>query len=115
MSCEEELDLTALEELRGPLDQDLATIVATLISDTERGLDGVDRALADEDLASAARAAHAARNGALLIDDRALLQALGELETAARRSDLESARAARELLRERWPRVRGALERAAGG
>lgn len=114
MMSEDELDLTQLAELQDALNQDLQALVATVVSDVERNLDQVDRALFDDDLAAARRAAHAARNGALLIDDRTLLDALAELETSAQEGDHARVRSARAALHERWPSVRGALERAAG-
>lgn len=111
------LDLTRLAELRGVLGEELATLVHILISDLERALDAIDRALADGDLPAAARATHAARNGALMVDDRSLLQTLAQLETAARAGEREPALCARRALARRWPNLRRELERAgaAGG
>jgi HPt (histidine-containing phosphotransfer) domain-containing protein len=108
----DELDLTRLAELGRLLDSGLPEIVATLLEELNRSLGAVKTALADGDLPSAALAAHAARNSALMIDARPLLDALAALESSARANDGEGALRAHRRLQDTWPRLCSALERA---
>jgi hypothetical protein len=110
-----ELDLQRLAELQDLLGKDLPEIVATLLAELRRALHDIDFALSRDDLPAAALAAHAARNSALMIDARPVLERLGELEAGARREDPAAALAANERLREAWPSLRRRLERAAAG
>lgn len=107
-----ELDLARLTELQELLGRHLSDIVATLVSELSAALGGVDRALEQGDLAEAALAAHAARNSALMIDARGMLDRLAELETGARCNDAQAAREAYRRLRAMWPELRRRLELA---
>ncbi len=109
----EELDLTRLAELEQLLDSELPQIVATLVAELDRSLGAVAAALADGDLAAAALAAHAARNSALMIDARPLLDGLDALESHARRTDVDGAREAHRRVEATWPPLRAELRRAA--
>ncbi len=113
--ADQDPDVSHLATLSSALGEDLATVVSILSADLERGLEGVDRALAAGDLAAAARAAHAARNGALMLDHRPLLELVAMLENAARSGALPDVLAARGELSERWPALREALARVAAG
>jgi hypothetical protein len=109
-----ELDLSRLAELEELLGSDLAQIVETLVTELEGALGGIAEALGRSDLPAAALAAHAARNSALMIDSRLLLERLDALEHSARREDLDGARSAQARLAEAWPAVRAQLRLACG-
>jgi hypothetical protein len=109
----DELDLSRLAGLAQQLDSELPQIVATLVEELTRSLGAIGVALADHDLSAAALAAHAARNSALMIDARPLLDCLDALESSARRADPGAARAAQRRLSETWPPLRSQLDRAA--
>jgi hypothetical protein len=109
-----ELDLSRLTELEELLGSDLAQIVETLVTELESAIRGVAEALGRDDLPAAALAAHAARNSALMINSRLLLERLDALERSARREDLDGARSAQGHLAEEWPAVRAQLQRAGG-
>lgn len=110
-----ELDLGRLTELQGFLGTQLSEIVATLLRELGRALQDIDAALAGNDLAAVALAAHAARNSALMIDAQPLLACLGELESCARRLDLTAALRAQQRVTEAWPSLRRSLELAVAG
>lgn len=109
----DELDLSRLAELRELLDSELPQIVETLVEELTRALEAITAALAGGDLAAAALAAHAARNSALMIDARPLLDCLDALESSARRDDADGAREAQRRLETTWPPLRAQLRRAA--
>lgn len=109
----DELELSRLAGLAESLDSELPQIVATLVDELARALDAIGAALADDDLSAAALAAHAARNSALMIDARPLLDCLDALESSARRADPGGALEARRRLDETWPPLRSQLHRAA--
>jgi HPt (histidine-containing phosphotransfer) domain-containing protein len=109
----DELDLSRLAELRELLDSELPQIVETLVEELTRALQSITVALADGDLAAAALAAHAARNSALMIDARPLLDCLDGLESSARRDDAGGAREAQRRLETTWPPLCAQLRRAA--
>ena len=106
-----ELDLRRLEELQRHLGTDVSEIVQTLDAELQRALADIEAALPAGDLTAAARAAHAARNSALMIGARPLLEALGEIETGAREGEPEAVRAGLARLRDCWPALRVELER----
>ena len=108
-----ELDLDHLAELQQLLGKRVSEIVAMLLDELTTALDAIAAALTAGDLEATARAAHAARNSALMIDARPLLDHLAAVETAARRRDPASARTAHHQLRADWPRLRDRLDRAA--
>ncbi|MGH2914830.1 MAG: Hpt domain-containing protein [Solirubrobacteraceae bacterium] len=108
-----DLDLARLQELPGALGSTLPEIVSVLVSELSRALSDIDDAIAGEDLAAAAHAAHAARNSALMVDARPLLDRLAELERYARRGELPAAVTAHRALGQAWTPLRAGLERAA--
>jgi hypothetical protein len=108
-----ELDLRQLAELRDTLGDELPEIVATLVRELDDAVGRAETSIAGGDLAAAALAAHAARNSALMVGARPLMEALGALETGAGRGDLEAARGALARIRPCWRAVRGELLLAA--
>jgi hypothetical protein len=110
-----EFDLERLAELQELLGRALPEIIATLLAELSRAFADIDTALSHDDLPAAALAAHAARNSALMIDARPLLDGLGELEACARRQDPNATRAVSERLHLAWPALRRQLELAASG
>jgi HPt (histidine-containing phosphotransfer) domain-containing protein len=110
-----ELDLRRLRELHRHLGTDVSEIVQTLDDELRRALADIEAALVAGDLPAAARAAHAARNSALMIGAAPLLAQLDELESSARAGDLTAARRAQNRVQEHWPALRSELARAAAG
>jgi hypothetical protein len=106
-----ELDLGRLGELREMLEAELPEIVATLLAELDAAIGELQRATAAQDLAAAGLAAHAARNSALMIGARPLLEAWGEIETGAREGEPEAVRAGLARPRDCWPALRVELER----
>lgn len=110
-----EFDAARLAELQDLLGTDLDAIVATLVRELSQAIDAVADGLAARDLDAVSRAAHAARNSALMIDAGPLLERLAALESAARRADMAAALEAQAQLAAAWPGLRRRLERAPGG
>jgi hypothetical protein len=108
-----ELDLSRLAELQDLLGAQLPQIVATLLAELARALRDIDAGLGGRDLAAVARAAHDARNSALMIDAQPLLACLGELESCALGCDLTSALVAQQRVTEAWSPLRRSLQQAA--
>lgn len=106
-----ELDLTRLAELQALLGTDLSEIVSTLAHELDSAIEQLERAIDAGDLTAAASAAHAARNSALMIGSRPLLDALSELETGGRAGRTGVAAAGLRRLRACWPDLRRQLER----
>jgi hypothetical protein len=106
-----ELDLRRLAELQELLGTELAEIVATLIGELTRAMSGIDAGLDAGDLDAVALAAHAARNSALMIDARPMLDHLEALETSAREGEPEAATKANDRVRAGWPTLRERLDR----
>jgi hypothetical protein len=109
----DQLDLSRLVELGELLDSELPQIVATLVEELTRALGAITVSLASGDLIAAALAAHAARNSALMIDARPLLDCLDALESSARGEDADGARQAQRRLDDLWPPLCAQLRRAA--
>ena len=110
-----ELDLRRLRELAHDLGGELSEVVGALVDELDTALAQIDAALSLGDLDGVSRAAHAARNSALMIDARRLLEELDVVETAARGGDHGAARDGRDRLRARWPALRARLDRAGRG
>jgi HPt (histidine-containing phosphotransfer) domain-containing protein len=107
-----QLDLTRLTELQRVLGADLPELIAGLVSEIDAAISNLASAVADGDLPSAAHAAHAARNSALMLDAQPLLHALGEIESGARTGDRGAARGGLERLQSAWPELKRLLEDA---
>ena len=107
---DDELDLKRLTELQELLGSELEEIVATLVEEITRAVGEIEAGVADGDLPAAGLAAHAARNSALMLDAKPTLDALGEIEGAARDEDLAVAQSGLERLRRAWPALRRRLE-----
>jgi len=108
-----DLDLTRLTELQRVLGSSVPAIIGRLVTEIESATVQIEESITAGDLGSAAHAAHAARNSALMLDARRLLDALGEIESSARDGELERAVAGRDSLRSAWPECKRALEDAA--
>jgi HPt (histidine-containing phosphotransfer) domain-containing protein len=108
-----ELDLGRLTDLQRVLGSGLPEIIAKLIAELEQAIGDVQSAVAADDLTSAAHAAHAARNSALMLDARPTLDALATVESGARAGKRAAVRAGTEDLEVAWPALRRRLEQAA--
>jgi HPt (histidine-containing phosphotransfer) domain-containing protein len=106
-------DLEQIRRLEEVLGSDTASIVTPMLAGMTEAIDQIEAGVAAGDLDRATRAAHAARNDALMLGARPLLDALTELEAAGR--ELDQARANEALLRVRdvWPPTRDELSIAA--
>jgi hypothetical protein len=109
----EELDLDRLAELPAALGRELSEIVAILLRELSDAFADLEAAIQIGDLGAAGRAAHSARNSALMIDAQPLLAGLADLEAHVRAGDMTGARIVHGGLRERWPRLRARLTSAA--
>jgi HPt (histidine-containing phosphotransfer) domain-containing protein len=107
------LDRKRITELGQVIGPDLGRVLDSLCQSISSAIDDAADALAAGDPAAAAYAAHRCRNDALMVGARQLQDALGELETASRRRELEPAREAIERVREIWPTTRDELTQAA--
>jgi HPt (histidine-containing phosphotransfer) domain-containing protein len=107
------LDRKRLAELGQVIGPDLARVLDSLCESISSAIEDAGEALAAGDPAAAAYAAHRCRNDALMVGALQLNEALGELETASRRRELEPAREAIDRVREIWPATRDELTRAA--
>ncbi|HTX08233.1 MAG TPA: hypothetical protein VME22_06455 [Solirubrobacteraceae bacterium] len=105
-------DLEQIRRLQGVLGSDAASIVAPMLAGLTKAIEEVEAGLAAGDLARATRAAHAARNDALMLGARPLLEALTELEAAGREFDQARADEALLRVREVWPPTRDELAAA---
>ncbi len=105
-----ELDLTRLAGLQPLLGSQLPEIVAGLVRDLGAAIDELERAVTVGDLDAAARAAHDARNSALMLDARLLLDALRELENAARAGRPDAVATGLVRLRAGWRKLLAGLE-----
>ncbi len=104
-----DLDLSRLTELQRVLGSSVPVIIGRLVTEIDGSLAQVEQAIADGDLVAAAHGAHAARNSALMLDARPMLDALGEIESSARAADHSRAVTGLERLRSVWPECRRAL------
>ena len=104
-----ELDLSRLAELQELLGADLSAIVATLLTELDTAIADIETGLAAGDLRQVAQGAHSARNSALMIDARPLLDALAHLEAGARAGELAATRTAHGELEMAWAPLRARL------
>ena len=108
-----ELQLDRLEQIQDVVGSDVPEIVAGMLRTMGDAIAQVEGAMAEMDLPAAAKAAHAARNDALLDGAKDLLAALTKLEDAARRGAAIEAKSAQSVLCEVWPSTRAELTRVA--
>ena len=106
------VDLRRLGELQHLMGADASQILTGLLESMRGAIDRIERALATDDSAEAASAAHLCRNDGLIVGASELLAVLQTVEQAARRGELATARTALTTLREVWAGTREALERA---
>jgi HPt (histidine-containing phosphotransfer) domain-containing protein len=105
-------DLSRINELKDLMGSEVGPIVASMLVSMTGAIEEVEAALAAGELDRATRAAHAARNDALMLGAGPLQRALSDLEAATRRLDEAQARVALERLREIWPATRAGLAAA---
>src|ERR1700730_14357956 len=108
-----QLDLKRLAEVQDLMGAELPEIVGSLAESMRANVERLEESMAAEDLDGAARAAHACRNDALMVGAQELLEALTELETAARAGELRAASEALERTRSVWPATLEQLQRVA--
>lgn len=104
-----ELDLGRLAELEELLGRGVPEIVKTLASELTKAMAGIEAGVAAADLTAAALAVHEARNSALMLKAEPMLNALREIEAAARVPDPARARAGLDDLRPVWEALRTRL------
>jgi HPt (histidine-containing phosphotransfer) domain-containing protein len=102
-------DLSRIADLEAVMGARASAIVATMLRSMSSAIEQVESATAAGELDQATRAAHAARNDALMVGARQLQEALTELEAATRSGDADRARDALERIREVWPPTRDGL------
>jgi HPt (histidine-containing phosphotransfer) domain-containing protein len=107
------LDPRRIAELEDLLGTDFGSVIDSLEQSIATALADATSALDAGDLAATAYAAHHCRNDALMVGAAELQQQLAALEAAARRDDLDTARATITRVRELWPRAREELARTA--
>lgn len=105
------LDADRLAQLSVFSETELRTITADVIDAVAEQLARIETALGAADLASAADAAHRARNETLLVGAVELSQAFTSLEQAARGGAREHARRAAVTAQDLWPATRAAIAR----
>lgn len=110
---EAELDLNKLTELQELLGSSVSEIVSTLIREITTALEAIRAGVDRGDSAATALAAHAARNSALMLDARPMLEALREIETGSRNHDVAEMRLGLAHLEVVWPPLRSRLNAAA--
>jgi hypothetical protein len=106
-------DLERIRRLQDVLGSDASDIVASMLVTLTTAIERVEAAVSAGELDAAAKAAHAARNDAMTLGARQLLEALTDLEAAGR--DHDNARVSEALMRVRdvWPPTRDELASAA--
>ncbi|MGB9184031.1 MAG: hypothetical protein WCB67_08185 [Solirubrobacteraceae bacterium] len=107
---EPELDLGRLAELEELLGRGVPEIAKTLAGELTQAMAGIEAGVAAGDLTAAALAGHEARNSALMLNAEPMLDALREIEAAARVPDIARARLGLEELRPVWAALRTRLE-----
>jgi HPt (histidine-containing phosphotransfer) domain-containing protein len=108
-----QLDLKRLTEVQDLMGAELPEIVGSLTESMRASIERLEESMAAEDLDGAARAAHACRNDALMVGARQILEALTDLEAAARAGQLRAAGEALERTQSVWPATLEQLQRAA--
>jgi HPt (histidine-containing phosphotransfer) domain-containing protein len=102
-------DLSRIAQLEDVMGAEAGAIVASMLTSMTGAMEEIEAALAAGEFDRATRAAHSARNDALTVGARQLLDALTELEAATRDEDAARAAAALERVHEVWPPTRDAL------
>jgi len=106
-------DLEQIRRLQELLGSDARDIVASMLRSLTGSIEQVEAAMKAGELDGAIRAAHAARNDAMTLGARQLLEALTDLEAATRDWDARRAGAALERVQAVWPPTRDELAGAA--
>lgn len=105
-------DLEQIRRLQEVMGSDARDIVASMLGSLTRAIEQVEAAIKAGELDGATRAAHAARNDAMTLGARQLLEALTDLEAATRDWDAPRAGAALERVQAVWPPTRDELRGA---
>jgi HPt (histidine-containing phosphotransfer) domain-containing protein len=108
-----ELELERLAQIQEVMGARLPEILGGIIRTLTAAIEQLEDAIGSGELERAAKAAHAARNDALMIGAKQLLEALTDVETSAREGRAEDASHALSRVRDAWPRTRDELLRAA--
>jgi HPt (histidine-containing phosphotransfer) domain-containing protein len=106
-------DLSRIAQLEDVMGADAGAIVASMLTSMADAMEEIGAALAAGEFDRATRAAHSARNDALTVGARPLLEALTELEASTRRCDAAGASGALERVHAFWPATRDALAASA--
>lgn len=104
-------DPTRIAELQDILGADTKAILSSMLTSMTDAIEQLEAAVAAGELDHAIRAAHRARNDALMLSAAQLQAALTELEAAARDADEPRTRDALEHVRAVWPPTREELAR----
>jgi HPt (histidine-containing phosphotransfer) domain-containing protein len=108
-----ELELERLAQIQEVMGTRLPEILGGIVRTLTAAIDQLENAVGSGDLERAAKAAHAARNDALMVGAKQLLVSLTDVETSAREGRAEDASHALAGVRDAWPQTRDELERVA--
>jgi hypothetical protein len=108
-----ELELERLAQIQEIMGARLPEILGGIVRTLTAAIEELEDAMGSGELERAAKAAHAARNDALMISAKQLLTSLTDVETSAREGHAEDASHALSGVRDDWPRTRDELQRAA--
>lgn len=107
-------DLEQIRRLGDVIGTEAGAIVASMLTSMTEAIEQAESALAAGDFDRAGRAAHRCRNDALMLGARELLNALRDLESAARDCDEARCGIAFDRLRAVWAPTRDELAAASG-
>ena len=110
-----ELELQRLAQLEEVMGAKLPEIIGGIVQSLTTAISQLEAAMRAGELDGAAKAAHAARNDALMIGAKQLLVSLTQIETCARDGHADPAEHALIGLRDAWPGTRDELQRVALG
>jgi HPt (histidine-containing phosphotransfer) domain-containing protein len=110
-----ELDLQRLAQIEQVMGAKLPEIVGGIVQSLSTAISQLEEAMGSGEWQRAAKAAHAARNDALMIGAKRLLVSLTEIETSAREERGADAERALVDMRATWPGTRAELVRVASG
>ena len=108
-----ELELERLVQIQEVMGARLPEILSGIVRTLTAAIEQLEAAMGSGELERAAKAAHAARNDALMIGAKQLLTSLTDVEIAARDGRSEDASQALSGVRDAWPRTRDELQRIA--
>ena len=106
-------DLERIRRLQDVMGSDAREIVASILASLTGAIEQIEAAAGAGELDAVTKAAHAARNDAMTLGARQLLDALTALESAGLDFDEAGVREALGRVREFWPPTRDELAGAA--